>query len=102
MAKKLNVRVFSPSNSEPSDSETKEALSQPKLSFPSVDPLTQQVTRAEVKLTNFLVQHNIPFCFAILSQTTKLQKHMQVAEQKPFAYLIMRLLHTSQLYLWRQ
>ena len=96
----------------------KESLLQPKLSFPSVDPLTQKVcnysltimlppkvVRAEVKMTNFFVQHNLPLFIAadlgplfriIYSQTAKLLKRMQVAGQKPPAYLIMQLLHTLQ------
>ena len=58
-----------------------------------------------MKMTNFLVQHNLPLFIVadlgplfriIYSQTAKLLKRMQVAGQKPPAYLIMQLLHTLQ------
>lgn len=42
----------------------KEKNSQTRLSFPSSDPLQDKVIRAEVKVANFMVEHNVPFAVA--------------------------------------
>ena len=42
----------------------KTLATQPRLTFTSADPLQDKITRAEVKIANFMVEHNVPFAVA--------------------------------------